>query len=38
MIGEAYEKIAMFTMGMRGNVQSYIYLAQELIQNRCGVV
>lgn len=32
------KKIAMFTMGTRGDVQPYIYLAQELIQNGCSVV
>lgn len=31
------KKIAMFTMGTRGDVQPYIYLAQELIQNDCEV-
>ena len=32
------KKIAIFTMGTRGDVQPYIYLAQELNKNDCQVV
>ncbi|WP_069988679.1 glycosyltransferase [Massilioclostridium coli] len=32
------KKIAMFTMGTRGDVQPYIYLAQELVQHGCEVL
>lgn len=32
------KKIAMFTMGTRGDVQPYIYLAQELVKHNCNVI
>ena len=32
------KKIAMFTMGTRGDIQPYVYLAQELIENGCDVL